>query len=146
MTHEAATCLRQLRDENTSLKQKEQANKEANLQLQAKLDMLQDELRGAEDGQAALGRQNSRLLVNNNPQAKAQYLDKQRAELNALKKENIRFQEDVKAARQREEKAKKRLQEIASQLRPFGTNLCKVLDIPEVALNQAHAALPVSQP
>ena len=33
MTHEAATCLRQLRDENSSLKQKEQANKEATLQL-----------------------------------------------------------------------------------------------------------------
>ncbi len=59
--------------------------------------MLQDELKGAEDGQAALGRQNSKLLVTNNPQAKTQYLDKQRSEMNLMKKENIRFQDEVKA-------------------------------------------------
>lgn len=105
------------------------------MQLQSQVDMLQDELKGAEDGQAVLVRQNSKLLVNNNPLAKTQYLDKQKTEMNQLKKENIRFQEEIKTLRQRDEKAKKRLQDIANQLRPFGSNLCKVLDIPEVTLN-----------
>merc|ERR1712226_1100864 len=66
--------------------------------------------------------------------------------MNQLKKDNVRFQEEAKTARLKEEKAKKRLQEITNQIRPFGSNLCKVLDLPEVTLSQQNLALPMNQP
>ena len=51
--------------------------------------------------------------------------------MNNLKKENLKFQEEIKTARRAEEKAIKRVEEFTKQfLQPFGNNLCRVLDIP----------------
>ena len=99
MTQQVTAQIRELQEENTSLKQVEHVNKEQIMQLQSNLNMLQDDLKGAEEGQAALGKQNSKLLIANNPQAKTQYLDKQRNEMNLLKKDNVRFQDEAKTAR-----------------------------------------------
>ena len=99
MTAQVTAQIRELQEENKGLKQVEHVNKEQIMQLQSNLNMLQDELKGAEEGQVALGRQNSKLLVANNPQAKTTYLDKQRNEMTQLKKDNIRFQDEAKSAR-----------------------------------------------
>ena len=52
--------------------------------------------------------------MSKNPSAKTQYLDKQKAEMNNLKKENLKFQEEIKTARRGEEKAIKRVEEFIS--------------------------------
>ena len=45
--------------------------------------MLQEQIRMVEGDQANLSKQNNKLLVGKNPQAKTQYLDSLRTELNA---------------------------------------------------------------
>ena len=76
--------------------------------------MLQDEYAGAEQATRSLQRQNSQILMSKNPQAKTQYLDKQKTEMNNLKKENLNFQEEIKSARRGEEKAIKKVEEFIS--------------------------------
>ena len=84
--------------------------------------------------------------MSKNPHAKTQYLDKQKAEMNNLKKENLKLQEDNKVAKRAEEKAKKKLEDLVSTyLQPFGNNLCKVLEIPAVQFDQKAINLPVAK-
>ena len=83
--------LNEMESQIAALKQREAALEELNAQLQAKCSMLQDQSEGAEQAQRTLQRQNSQLLMSKNPQAKTQYLDKQKAEMNNLKKENQQF-------------------------------------------------------
>ena len=53
--------------------------------------MLEEQLRAADCEKDALGKQNSKLLVSKNPQAKTQYLDSLRNELNQQRKEVLRL-------------------------------------------------------
>lgn len=53
--------------------------------------MLEEQVRMAESDKANLGKQNNKLLVSKNPQAKTQYLDSLREQLNASKKDIIRL-------------------------------------------------------
>ena len=88
----------------------------------------------------SLGKQNSKLMINNNPLAKTKYLDSQRMELNQVKKDNLKLIDEIKSFKRKEEKVAKRLQGLwDTVMKQFGSNLCKVLDIPdnekEVLLN-----------
>ena len=84
--------------------------------------MLEQQIRSAEASHASLSRQNSQLLVSNNPSAKAQYLDKQRAELNEYKKEIIKLQEEK---RKKDEQAGKRVLNLLNNpIRIFSNSLC----------------------
>ena len=66
--------------------------------------------------------------------------------MNNLKKENLKLQEDNKTAKRAEEKAKKKLEDLVSiYLRPFGNNLCKVLEIPMVQFDQQAINLPIAK-
>ena len=58
---------------------------------------------------ANLSKQNNKLLVNKNPQAKTQYLDQLRNDLNISKKEVIKLQEENKAIKRKEDQSSKRL-------------------------------------
>jgi hypothetical protein len=53
--------------------------------------MLSEQCKAAEDDKTNLGKQNNKLLVSKNPQAKTQYLDQLRTELNSTKKEVIKL-------------------------------------------------------
>ena len=76
MTTEAASYLRQMKEANKQLKQKEQMQEDKIMQLQSRADMLQDDLEGAQGQTTTLQKDNAKLLVSNNPQAKTHYLDK----------------------------------------------------------------------
>ena len=58
---------------------------------------------------ANLSKQNNKLLVSKNPQAKTQYLDQLRNDLNISKKEVIKLQEENKAIKRKEDQSSKRL-------------------------------------
>ena len=82
---------------------------------------------------ANLSKQNNKLLVNKNPQAKTQYLDQLRNDLNISKKEVIKLQEENKAIKRKEDQSSKRLQSIpCPNIRQFCNNICKIVDIPQV--------------
>ena len=57
----------------------------------ATINMLSERVRLAEGDMASLSKENNKLLVSKNPQAKTQYLDKLRNENNLQKKEVIKL-------------------------------------------------------
>ena len=65
--------------------------------------MLEAHVRSAEDNTDNLGKQTNKLLVSKNPQAKTQYLDSLRIELNNSKKDIIKLQEENKAIKRKED-------------------------------------------
>ena len=71
--------------------------------------MLEDQVSAADVDKEALGKQNSKLLDSKNPQAKMQYLDGIRSELNLSRKEVIRHQTENKTLRREIEQGVKRV-------------------------------------
>jgi len=76
---------------------------------EALVSMLEEQVRTAESDKDNLGKQNSKLLMSKNPQAKTQYLDQLRNNLNASKKEVIRLEEENKQLKKRDEMSEKRI-------------------------------------
>ena len=98
--------------------------------------MLSLEVKAAENEKADLGKQNNKLLVSKNPQAKTQYLDQLRIELNSTKKELIRLQEENKNLKRKEDLASKRIQTLSSTVvKQFCNNICKILEVPPINLD-----------
>lgn len=93
--------------------------------------MLSQEVKAAEDDKANLGKQNNKLLVSKNPQAKTQYLDQLRIELNSTKKEVIKLQEENKTLKRKEDQASKKVHSLSNNmvLRQFCNNICRLLEV-----------------
>ena len=130
-----------LREEKKSLTSQVAVLTEQSESQSGTIQMLEQQIRAAEAGQASLSRQNSQLLVSKNPQAKTQYLDGLRAELNASKKEVIKLQEENKGLKKKDEQAGKRVLNLLNNpIRIFSNNLCKVLETPKVSLNLENSS------
>lgn len=96
--------------------------------------MHQDELKRLEGDNDNLGKQNNKLLITNNPSAKAQYLNQQRELYNQSKKENFALQEEAKSTKRRLEDVNARLISMFSEIRSFGDSLSKVCSAPAQCL------------
>ena len=97
--------------------------------------MLQAQVQIAEDNQASLGKQNNKLLVSKNPQAKTQYLDQLRADANISKKEIIKQQEEIKSLKRKEDQVSKRYVHLQGKVSQFCNNICKVVEMPPVSIS-----------
>ena len=134
LTEKAAKEMRSLRENNQTLKAHEAHLTNQIAEKDAMISMLQEQVRTAETDKSNLGKQNSKLMVSKNPQAKTQYLDSLRTELNSSKKEVIRLQEESKVLKRKEEQSEKFILSLLhSVIRQFCNNVCKLLEMPTVA-------------
>lgn len=134
LTEKAAKEMRSLRENNQTLKAHEAHLTNQVAEKDAMISMLQEQVRTAETDKSNLGRQNSKLMMSKNPQAKTQYLDSLRTELNSSKKEVIRLQEESKVLKRKEEQSEKFLLSLLnSVIRQFCNNVCKLLEMPTIA-------------
>jgi len=109
--------------------------------------MLQEQVRSAENEKDNLGKQNNKLLVSKNPQAKTQYLENLRSELNTQRKENIKLQEENRVLRRKDEQNGEVTHRLLSTgVRQFCNNICRVLEVPTVAFEAEAKGSAVKSP
>ena len=146
LSEKAAKEMRTLRDNNEALKAREALLAKQLAEKDAVVSMLQEQVRTAETEQSNLGKQNSKLMMSKNPQAKTQYLDSLRNELNGAKKEIIRLQEEIKGLKRSADASEKAVQSLqSSTIRPFCNNICKVLEMPTVTLPETSDSMAGAQ-
>lgn len=91
LSQEAAEELHSLKQAKQSLTQQVEYLTRQCTEQETTITMLAEQNKASEHEKANLGEQNSKLLVSKNPQAKTQYIDKLRMELNTARKDIIKL-------------------------------------------------------